>query len=391
MASITSVTAWANNEVAFIAWATDGRIPGCLGFEVVRVIVHDDGSEERVNCATWVPFKGQNNPDWLPQDSGVWPVQKFSWRDLTARKKRNGMKRRPDELTLRYEIRPLGKARPGLERVPSNGLEQGWIARRDANGQALRDAQGRTLRTRGPAYQGKPRALAYLGPAAVSNAVRLSTVRGPFRTAFTNGILSAQWLANVLDEDGTIGRNELLDKLSNPKDPHRAYLAGDVLTMLRELFARPGRFLLALYELEDEELEQLIVAQAGRVRLILANTGADSKGAWDKRNAPARARLKKAKVQQRGAHRSQQVRRAPGDRWRAEGRIHRQHQLDVHRPGGADQQCPADRGQRGGAGVCDVLAATARRPAAEAQTQGLVGDERQPAGRCLAAGQCHAG
>lgn len=104
------------------------------------MIVHDDGSEKRVNCATWVPFKGRNNTDWLPQDSGVWPVQKFSWRDLTARKKRNGMKRRPDEPTLRCEIRLLGKARPGLERVSSNG-------------QALREAQGRTLRTRGPAYQ----------------------------------------------------------------------------------------------------------------------------------------------------------------------------------------------------------------------------------------------
>lgn len=41
----------------------------------------------------------------------------------------------------------------------------------------------------------------------MSHAVRLSTVRGPFCSAFTNGILLAQWLANVLDEDGTISRN----------------------------------------------------------------------------------------------------------------------------------------------------------------------------------------
>jgi hypothetical protein len=78
MAAIVSARAWANNEVAYVAWLTDGRIRGCLGFEVTRIVLHDDGSQERVKCATWVPFKGQHNIDWLPQDSGVWPVQKFS-------------------------------------------------------------------------------------------------------------------------------------------------------------------------------------------------------------------------------------------------------------------------------------------------------------------------
>lgn len=296
MAALVSARAWANNEVAYIAWAADGRIDGCLGFEVVRVIVHDDGRLERINCATWVPFKGQHNPDWLPQDTGVWPVQKFSWRDLTARKRRDGMARRADELTLRYEIRAVGKAGPGREPVPANGLAQAWIALRDARGEPLRDAQGKVRRVKGPAYQGRPRPLAYLGPAVVSNELRLTTRRGPFRSTFTNGILAAQWLANVLDADGTIGRNELLDKIGNPKDPHRKYLAGDVLPLLHELFARPGRFLLALYELDDEELEALLVDNAGRVRLILANTGANAQGEWDARNAPARARLKKAKV-----------------------------------------------------------------------------------------------
>jgi len=296
MAALVSARAWANNEVAYVAWTTDGRLPGCLGFEVTRVIVRADGQLERSKCASWVPFNGQHNPDWLPQDTGVWPVQKFSWRDLTARKKRDGMKRRPDELTLRYEIRALAKPRKGLERVPSNGLETGWIAVRDAKGEPVRDAQGKVQRVRGPAYQGKPRPLAYLGPAVVSNEVRITTRRGPFRSTFTNGILSAQWLTNVLDADGTIGRNELLDKLANPKDPHRKYLAGDVLPLLHELMERPGRFLLALYELEDEELEALLVRHAARVRIILANTGDDAQGAWDARNARARARLKAAQV-----------------------------------------------------------------------------------------------
>lgn len=301
MASITTARAWANNEVAYIAWDTDGKLPGCLGFEVTRVYLdtagnvalNPDGSPDRVTCAAWVAFKGQRNPDWLPQDTGVWPVQKFSWRDLTLRKKRVGMTRRPDEVTVRYEIRPVGDLKPGLIAVPPNGLDRGLIAKRDSDGKPVIGADGKPVRVPGKAYQGAPRPLGYLAPATVTNAIVVTSHRAPFRTTFTNGILAAQWLRNVLNEDGTIGKNELIEKISNPKDPHRKYLAGDVLPLLHDLFARPGSFRLALYELEDEELEQLIVDNAGRVKVILSNT-ALAGGRWDARNAPARERLRTA-------------------------------------------------------------------------------------------------
>lgn len=302
MSTITSASAWANNEVAYIAWDTDGKIPGCLGFEVTRVYLdatgnvakRPDGSEDRVNCAAWVAFKGQRNPDWLPQDTGVWPVQKFSWRDLTLRKKRNGMKRRPDEVTVRYEIRPVGDLKPGMPAVPPNGHETGLIAKRDRQGNPVRDASGKTVKMRGNAYRGKPRPLGYLAPAFVTNPVTATSKRPPFRSTFTNGILAAQWLSNVLNEDGVIEQNELIDKISNPGDPHRKYLAGDVLPLLHDLFSRPGTFRLALYELEDAELEQLILDNKDRVEVILANTGANAAGEWDERNAPARKRLRAA-------------------------------------------------------------------------------------------------
>lgn len=301
MAQISSARAWANNEVAYIAWDSDGKIPGCLGFEVTRVYLdaagqvarRADGQEDRVKCAAWVAFKGQRNPDWLPQDTGVWPVQKMSWRDLTLRKRRDGMRRRPDEVRLRYEIRPVGDLKPGRPPVPPNGREQGLIAKRDRAGKPLRDAEGKVIKVQGRAYQGKPRPLGYLGPAVTTNAVTVSSRRPPFRSTFTNGILAAQWLSNVLDEDGVIEANELMDKLANPQDPHRKYLAGDVLPLLHELFKRPGSFRLALYELEDRELERLLLDNKQRVHLILANTG-PSAGAWDVRNAPARARLRAA-------------------------------------------------------------------------------------------------
>ena len=42
MGRITSAHAWANNEVAYVAWDIDGKIDGCLGFEVTRVYLNDN-------------------------------------------------------------------------------------------------------------------------------------------------------------------------------------------------------------------------------------------------------------------------------------------------------------------------------------------------------------
>jgi len=125
MGQIVAARAWANNEVAYVAWDIDDTIGGCLGFDVTRVYLNRDGTvalradgeEDRVRCATWIAFKGQRNPHWIPQDTGGWPVQKLSWRDLTLRKRRDEMKRRPDEVIVRYEIRPVGDAAPGLPKT----------------------------------------------------------------------------------------------------------------------------------------------------------------------------------------------------------------------------------------------------------------------------------
>lgn len=304
MGRITAAHAWANNEVAYVAWDTDGKIDGCLGFEVTRVYLNldgtvarrSDGTEDRVKCAAWVAFKGQRNPHWQPQDTGVWPVQKLSWRDLTLRKKRDGMTRRPDEVSVRYEIRPVGDFRPDLEPVPSNGREFADVVKRDSEGRPMLGADGKPVKERVKAYEGKPRPLGYLAPATTSNHVRITSQRGSFRSTFTNGILAAQWLRNVLNEDGVIEKSELIEKISNPDDPHRKYLAGDVIPLIHQLFERQGAFYLGLYELEDKELEDILVANAARIHVILANTGADPDGKWDARNREARKRLVSAGV-----------------------------------------------------------------------------------------------
>lgn len=298
MGSITSARAYANNEVAYIAWDIDGKIEDCLGFEITRVYLDGDGnparrrdgSEDRVKCAAWVAFKGQRNKHWIPQDTGVWPVQKLSWRDLTLRKRRDGMERRPDEVRVRYEIRPVGDMRGGLVPVPSNGRERARVVKRDKKGKPVLDANNKPVRVEVDAYTGHPRPLGYLGDAVPTNDILVTTRRAPFRSTFTNGILAAQWLSNVLLEDGVIEPDELIKKIEDPGDAHRKYLAGDVIPLVRDVFARPGKFFLGLYELEDAELEDILIANKNRIHVILSNTSATD-GKWDTRNKAARKRL----------------------------------------------------------------------------------------------------
>lgn len=297
MAKIISANAYANNEVAYVAWDIDEMIPGCLGFEVTRVYLNPDGTDAmqdgnpvRHRCATWVGFKGQRNPHWLPQDTGIWPVQKLSWRDLTLRQKRAGLARRPDEVHVRYEIRALGDWAPGLPEAPDPTPYRKKVAKRDSQNKPIKDANGHSVMIEVASYTGAPRKLGYLGDPVSTRPILITSRRGVFRSTFTNGVLAAQWLRNVLLEDGRIDPGELYEKITNPADPHRKYLAGDVLPLLHELFALEGEFYLGLYELEDRELQDLLLANAGRIHVILANTGAENK-LWDKRNAHAREEL----------------------------------------------------------------------------------------------------
>ena len=82
-----------------------------------------------------------------------------------------------------------------------------WLGRPSS-----KDADGRVVKVSVKAYEGKPRPLGYLAPAASANAVLVTSRRGVFRSTFTNGVLAAQWLRNVLLEDGRIDADELFKK-----------------------------------------------------------------------------------------------------------------------------------------------------------------------------------
>jgi hypothetical protein len=158
LVEIVKVSAIINNEVAFVAWRTDpDPIPGCLGFHIVREYLdgNDNVTSER-SLAAYVAFAGQSNTDWQPQNTGVWPVQKFNWRDLTLRRKRDSTGMRPENERLRYRVAPVGLWRAGLTEVTSEA-ETHWDP-------ALKQRVPNT-------YAGAPVKLGYLGPAAYSNIV----------------------------------------------------------------------------------------------------------------------------------------------------------------------------------------------------------------------------
>lgn len=262
MGQIISARAYSNNEIAFIAWSLDEAIEGCVGFELTRI---DADSGEEVAVAAWVPFEGQHNKEWLPQTTSVWPVQKLMWRDLTVRKRRMDMERRPGNVHVKYRVRAVGKAAPGLPPVTSIPEKT---------------------------YEGPIISLAYLGDAVESNVTFVTMEHGNVRAAFTNGILSAQWLEKALNADGKTVQ-DIRDEIARTDSPLRAYLTGDVLGLLREFLERDGNesVSLALYELADAELQDVIRRHKKRVRLILSNTSKNKAGVWDTENAPFRKKL----------------------------------------------------------------------------------------------------
>jgi phosphatidylserine/phosphatidylglycerophosphate/cardiolipin synthase-like enzyme len=266
MGKITKAIAICNNEVALIAWDVDGMIPGCVGFDITR-IDQDTGEEKRL--ATWVPFDGQRNPKWLPQDTGVWPVQKTFWRDLTLRRRRDQATLRPDKQTVCYSIRPLGKLAAG--------------------GTALTGLPAVT-------YTGNPIPLTYIGAAVRTNIITSTSEFGDVNAAFTNGMLSGQWLKHAMEQAAKVfSVKGITDEINDAKSDIRAYLTGDVLGFLKRLVQRAhdkgGEVHLALYELADKELMDFLFANKDRIDLILSNTSADRKtGVWDTENQPVRDR-----------------------------------------------------------------------------------------------------
>ncbi|SFT84986.1 phospholipase D-like domain-containing protein [Paraburkholderia aspalathi] len=90
-------------------------------------------------------------------------------------------------------------------------------------------------------------------------------------------------------------KGDVKDEIVKVDSPIRAYLAGDLPDLVQGLFDRlhgGGELYLALYELTDPLLRQLIVEHAPNVHLILSNSSFDkTTKAWDTENDLARKKL----------------------------------------------------------------------------------------------------
>src|SRR4029077_12840675 len=75
-----------NNDVVQLFWRQPQAIDKCLGFAIYRKENSEPGPGQGQALPAWVPFKGQTNPTWTPRTTAEWPIQKFEWRDLTAKR-----------------------------------------------------------------------------------------------------------------------------------------------------------------------------------------------------------------------------------------------------------------------------------------------------------------
>src|SRR5476651_1116307 len=84
--------AFANNDIAVVAWTFDRHLDGCLGFAVIQI----DGSGHETVLPALARFAVQDKSLKLTTEDA--PIQKFWWKDLFAKR----------GSTYKYRIVPMG-------------------------------------------------------------------------------------------------------------------------------------------------------------------------------------------------------------------------------------------------------------------------------------------
>ena len=243
-----NATAISNNDMVYIHWHFSGKVPGCLGFTILR---HDAEGGKGVPLPAMVGFPGDKPAGKKFSDTNIWPVQKFAWKDLFA--KRGG--------TYWYEVVPMiGK--PG----------------------SLKPATSLAMRT---------------------NSVTLDSTHGDCAVFFNRGIISTQSIANSLPKGktGLPNSGKLTEAIKDPNSAIRKRLVGDleqgVLTLLDRADKEGGECYCALYELSDRDLIDHLKNLKKKVHILLSNAGSDTEegsGDGDSENQDARSDLHKLRM-----------------------------------------------------------------------------------------------
>src|SRR5204863_5366332 len=110
-----TAVAISNNDMVYLHWNVSGKIPDCLGFNIIR---HDAISNDHEPLPAMVGFPSPEKSDGKKgagqtfRNTSVWPVQKFAWKDLFA--KRGG--------TYWYEAVPMVRTLENLNPDPSRTM-----------------------------------------------------------------------------------------------------------------------------------------------------------------------------------------------------------------------------------------------------------------------------
>jgi phosphatidylserine/phosphatidylglycerophosphate/cardiolipin synthase-like enzyme len=243
-----NATAISNNDMVYLHWHVETKIPNCLGFSVIR---HDAKTNSKQALPAMVGFPSDKLTGNKFKDTDKWPVQKYSWKDLFA--KRGG--------TYWYEIVPMvGK--------PGN----------------LHPDLAQAMRT---------------------NSVTLDSRHGNSSVFFNRGIISTQSIARSLPKSkaGVPSTAVLKKSIADPKNALRARLMGDlengVLTLLERVKKEGGECYCALYELSDKDLIDHLEGLKDKVHIVLSNAGDDTEegsGDGDSTNTKARHDLHELKL-----------------------------------------------------------------------------------------------
>jgi phosphatidylserine/phosphatidylglycerophosphate/cardiolipin synthase-like enzyme len=215
-----NAVAFANNDVATIAWSYGAKPEGCMGFALYRI---DSKGTETV-LPSHAVFPGGTIA--AGQTTAQFPIQKFYWKDVYARLVGD----KTGNYTFRYKVVPL----------------------------------------EGPPDALKPMASL---PILTTNEVTISGVCSASVTAiFNRGLISTQHVADALK--GMVDKTSLLAAIKVPGNQLRMDLAGDILGTLTGFVARvkaSGSIYAALYELTDVELVQSLVGIGDKLNIVLAN------------------------------------------------------------------------------------------------------------------------
>jgi phosphatidylserine/phosphatidylglycerophosphate/cardiolipin synthase-like enzyme len=231
-----NVKVYDNGDHTCLVWLPSDQspIPDCRGFTVRRLL---NGKESYLHG-----FVGFSDDDVLePANPWKFPLQRYMWWDY-------GVK--PED-KVQYSIVPVvGKDRKSLRL--DTGSASNLTAELVVNGQTTQHIS---------AY-------------------------------FNKGIVAAQWVSRALAAQGEDAK--IADIIANPTNELRIALSGllrpQILALLKRTRDEGGHIYAALYELNDPELEDALIALGQNCHLVLAN-GAFKKPDNDE-NKEVRAELR---------------------------------------------------------------------------------------------------